>query len=231
MIDKVISTAVKIWLRSQIQQSENLQVTIVGNNRQILRGYLPKIGLTCSQGVYQGLHLSQIELTGTNIAFNVTEVVKKRQPLRLLEPIKVDLVVLLTAADLQASVASSILSDGLTDFFSNWIATSKNNNSKLNLDDYCLSWSSMAIAKAKLNLQGTLIDKTGKRIELVITSGLSLSDRHTLLFSPLQIITTPELPVTFEDRLKIDLGRSVAIAELAIQSNKIWCSGNVVVFP
>jgi LmeA-like phospholipid-binding len=231
MIDKVISTAVKLWLRSQIQQNENLQVTIAGSNRQILRGYLTRVYLICSQAVYRGLHLSQIELTATNIAFNVTEVVKKRQPLQLLEPISVDLVVLLTAADLQASVASSILSDGLTDFFLNWIATSKIASSQPNLDNLSINWSLMAIAEGKLNLQGTLIDATGKTIKLEINSGLTLSDRHTLLLSPWQIITTPEFPVNFEDCLKIDLGRSVAIAELAIQSDKIWCSGKITVFP
>ncbi|MGF1541162.1 MAG: DUF2993 domain-containing protein [Pleurocapsa sp.] len=230
MIDKVISTAVKLWLRSQTQQSENLQVTIAGSNSQILRGYLPQVGLTCSQAVYQGLHLSQIELTGINLAFNVTEVVKKRQPLRLLEPIDVELVVLLTAADLQASLASSILSNGLTDFFLNWLTTSQSDRSQLNLNDFRMNWSSITIAGGKLNLQGTLIDTTGTTIELQIASGLSLSDGHKLLLSPLQIITTPKLPVNFEDSLKINLGE-VAIAELAIQSDKIWCSGKITVLP
>jgi hypothetical protein len=231
MIDRVISTAVKLWLRSQIQQGENLQVTIVGSNRQILRGYLPEVSLTCDRAIYRGLHLSQIELRAIDLAFNVTEVFKKRQPLQLLEPIEVNFVVLLTAADLQASVASSLLSDGLKDFWLNWLTTSKISPLQLNPNDFNLNWSSITIAEGKLNLQGTSIDATGKTIELEISSGLSLSDCHTLLFSPLQITTTPVLPVTGEDRLKIDLETQVAIAELAIQSDKIWCSGKINVFP
>ena len=266
MINKVISTAVKLWLRSQVNKAEDLQVTITGSNRQILKGYIPEVFLTCSKGVYQGLHLSQIELTGTNIAFNVTEVVKHRKPLKLLEPVLVDITVLLAAVDLQASLASSLLSDGLTDFLSSLLATQKNralhhdrmietdaensvssdrpiiplipqiynsqnSTPELNINNCQITWSTIAIAEQKLNLKGILINSTGKTIELNIAAGLTLADSHTLLLSPLQIETIPELAIDFEDRLKIDLGTEVAIAELSIQSDRICCFGKITVLP
>ena len=242
MIDKVISTALKFYLRSQVKKIENLQLTITGSNRQILKGYIPEVFLTCSKGVYQGLHLSQIELTGTNIAFNVAEVVKHRKPLKLIEPVAVDIAILLAAKDLQASLINSeesqepssrkaLLSDGLTDFLSNLLLTNKINSSKLDLSRDRIIWSKIALAQQQLNLRGTSIAPTGKTIELNITAGLTLADNHTLLLSPLKIETTPELTIDLEERLKIDLGTEVAISELSIQSDKIRCSGQITILP
>mgnify|MGYP001820874448 CR=1 FL=1 len=246
MINKVISTALKFYLRSQVKKIENLQLNITGSNRQILKGYIPGVFLTCGKGVYQGLHLSQIELTGSNIAFNVAEVVKQRKPLRLLEPVAVDIVVLLAAQDLQASLinskelvepssltdlTSSLLSDGLTDFLSNLLATNTINGSKLDFSRDRITWSKIALAEQQLNLRGTSIAPTGKTIELNITAGLTLADNHTLLLSSLKIETTPELPIDLEESLKIDLGTEVAISELSIQSDNIWCSGQITILP
>ena len=228
MIDKIISTAVKFYLRSQVEQLEDLQLKITGSNGQILQGDIPQVFLACSKGVYQGLHLSQVELTGSKIAFNVLEVVKQRQPLKLLEPIVVDIAILLTAADFQASLASPLLLDGLTHFWSSLLA---NNHHSSQIAFNQIVWSDIAIAKQQLSLRGTLIDLAGKTIELNLIAGLALADTRTLLFSPLQITTTPELTIEHEDCFKIDLGTEVAISELAIQADKIWCSGKITILP
>ncbi len=75
MISKLLSTAVKLYLRSQVERVEDLQVKILGENKQILQGYIPQIFLSCSRAVYQGLYLRQIELNGSDIAFNLSEVI------------------------------------------------------------------------------------------------------------------------------------------------------------
>ena len=227
MIDKIISTAVKFYLRSQVERLEDLQLKITGSNGQILKGNIPQVFLSCSKGVYQGLHLSQVELTGTKIAFNVVEVVKQRQPLKLLEPIDVDITVLLTAADFQASLASPLLLDGLTHFLSSLLA----NNHHRQITFNQIVWSDIAIAEPQLSLRGTLINLSGKTIELNLVAGLALADTRTLLLSPLQITTTPELTIEHEDCFKIDLGTEVAITEFAVQADKIWCSGKITILP
>ena len=246
MINKVISAALKFYLRSQVNKIEDLQLTITGSNRQILKGHIPGVFLTCSKGVYRGIHLNQIELSATNIAFNVAEVVKQRKPLKLLEPVVVDIVVLLGTKDLQASLinleessevisnkfrTNSLLSDGLTDFLFNLLENNNIDCSELDLNKERISWSKIAIAEKQLNLQGTAITLIDQEIELNIIAGLALADRHNLLLSPLQVETTPELPIDVEDCLKIDLGTEVMISELSIQSDNIWCSGQITILP
>ena len=90
LISKLLSSAVKLYLRSQVTQVEDLQVKISGKNKQILKGYIPQVFLSCDRAIYQGLNLSQIELNGLDIAINLPEVIKKK-PLRLLEPIFVEI--------------------------------------------------------------------------------------------------------------------------------------------
>ena len=116
MIGKLLSAAVKLYLRSQVEGVEALEVKIAGKSKEILRGYIPEVFLSCDRAVYQGLHLSQIELKGNNIAVNLPEVIKK-QPLKLIEPILVEIQLRLDAADLASSLESDLLQSGLGDLW------------------------------------------------------------------------------------------------------------------
>ncbi|MEN9869231.1 MAG: hypothetical protein RLZZ171_214, partial [Cyanobacteriota bacterium] len=126
MIAKLLSSAVKLYLRSQVEAVEALQVKILGKSKQILQGYIPQVLLSCDRAVYQGLHLSQVQLNGRDIAVNLPEVIK-RQPLKLLEAVFVEIQLRLDAHDLQASLDSALLQSGLSDLWE-IILTSQNNN-------------------------------------------------------------------------------------------------------
>ena len=217
MISKLLSTAVKLYLRSQVDRAEYLKVKISGGNKQILTGYIPQVFLSCSHAVYQGLYLSRVELRGADIAFNLPEVLKK-QPLKLIEPVFVDLEVKLSAADLQASVNSPLLQSGIRDLWK-MIATQGV------LTDSAIKWITIAIANQELNLTGIYPDAAKKIHQLTLSTGISLADSHTLCLSPLKIIdasSTEEI-----DELKIDLGTDVAIEQLVIEPEQILCAGKI----
>ena len=228
MINKIISTAVKLFLRSQVEQVQDLKVKITGGNRQILQGYIPEVFLFSSHGIYQGLYLRQIELKATNIGFNIKEVLK-RKPLRLLEPVLVDVTLLLEASDLQASLSSPLLSSGLTDFLYSLLSAKGMENPQAMLADCQINWETIALTAQKINLTGTLIAPENKITKLDITAGITLANSHTLSLSPLEIITVPPLTVDSCHQLEIDLGEEVALAQLAIESEKLLCSGKITV--
>ena len=56
MISKILSPALKLWLRTQVEQIENLEVKISSGNRQIVKGYIPSVFIASDCAVYQGLH-------------------------------------------------------------------------------------------------------------------------------------------------------------------------------
>ena len=214
MISKILSTAVKLYLRSQVERAEHLKVKISGGNKQILTGYIPQVGLSCSHAVYQGLYLSRVELRGADIAFNLPEVLKK-QPLKLIEPVFVDLEVRLSAADLQASLDSPLLQSGIKDLWQMIATQDRSNNS-------AIEWITIAIANQELHLTGIYQD-TG--IQQLVSTEISLADSHTLCLSSLKIVnasSTEEI-----DALKIDLGTDVAIERLVIEPEQILCAGKI----
>ena len=227
MIDRIISTAVKLWLRSQVSAVKDLQVKITGGDRQMLRGYIPEVWLASSHGVYRGLYLRQIELTGTNICFNLPDVLK-RKPLRLLESVMVDVRLLLTEADLQASLASPLLSGGLTDFWQE-LLTKESLNSTDELAKYRVDWQEIKFAEQKLKLKGILIDSQGDSVQLDIAAGIGLANAHTLLLFPLTILTIPTLTIDCSRQLKINLGEEVALDKLEIESDRLFCSGKITI--
>ena len=224
MISKLLSTAVQLYLRSQVRRVENLQVKIVGKNKQIFQGYIPQVFLSCAHAIYQGLHLSQVKLDGSDIAFNLPEVVK-RKPLRLLEPVLVQIQLSLDTADLQASLDSPLLQSGLEDLWQK-ILSAQSNSVAAQLDCLIIKWSRIAISNQQLHLFGIHQSTFGETKELCLSTGIKLASDRILCLYSLKIIGV-SLTEEFQPELKIDLGTDVAIEQLVIQSEQIICSGKI----
>ena len=208
-----------------MSQVKDLQVTIVGKNKQILQGYIPQVFLSCDRAVYQGLHLSQIELKGNDIAINLPEVIKKK-PLKLLEPIFVEIELKLDGSDLQASLDSDLLQSGLDDLWQ-MILSAQVDNSSSELNNLAIEWQDIVISNKVLNLTGIYKHVTRGEEKLCLSTALSLADNHTLCLSDLNITNESFLFNELQQKLKIDLGMDVAISKLVIQSEQIICVGKI----
>jgi len=222
LIGKLLSGAVKLYLRSQVERVENLQVKIGGKSKQILQGYIPEVWLSCDRAIYQGLHLNQIQLNGTNIAVNLPEVIKK-QPLKLIEPIFIDIALKLNTVDLQASLASDLLRSGLADLWRMILAAQDSTE----LDRETIAWQKIAIVNESLVLLGRYQDASGETKKLTLTTEISLKDDHCLCLAPLKIASDSLQNGTLERQLEIDLGTDVAIANLTMESGQILCTGKI----
>ena len=228
MITKLLSTAVKFYLRSQVSQAESLQVKIVGKNRQILKGYIPEVFLYCQHGVYQGLHLQEVEVQGADIAFNLSEVLKK-QPFRLLEPIVVNIKLSLAGNDLKASIDSALLQSGLKDLWQIIISAQDTTPLDSQIAEASIKWHNIAIANNRLHLSGTYQDSAGKSQQLDLFTGIALANHHTLCLSPLKINDESGIVDDSLKKLEIDLGQDVVIEKLNIESEQILCLGKITV--
>ncbi|MDJ0571080.1 MAG: DUF2993 domain-containing protein [Pleurocapsa sp. MO_192.B19] len=228
MINKLISTGVKLYLRSLVTQVEDLQVTIVGKNRQILQGYIPQVLLSCDRTVYQGLFLQQVKVNGTNIGFNLPEVLKKK-PLKLVEPIVVDIKLGLNAADLQASLSSPLLQSGLADLWQIILSAEKIDSTPTELANVTVEWHTIELDDGELNLKGTY-QNAGDRVgQINLSTGVGLANSHTLYLSPLKILSQSIIVADLVEELEIDLGTDVTIEQLVIESEQMICSGKITV--
>ncbi|MBW4647953.1 MAG: DUF2993 domain-containing protein [Kastovskya adunca ATA6-11-RM4] len=230
IISRVLSPALRLWLRSQVEQVEALEFTVEGGDRQILSGHIPKVFVAARYAVYRGLHLSQIQLTGSEIHINLGQVIKGK-PLRLLEPIPVVAQLRLEAADLMASLDAPLLSNALTDLLGILLTSGGSSSSAESLKDRQISWDKVVFDDGQLTLSGTITDANHQITPVEICAGLQLASNHTLQLYPLKISAAPELSVGSWESYEIDLGSDVDVQELTLTPGQLVCQGRLMVRP
>jgi LmeA-like phospholipid-binding len=223
IISSVLSPACRIWLRSQVSQVDHLHVDIAGGSRQILGGTIPRVAVVAAGAIYQGLSLGWIDLIADNIRINLPQVMRG-QPLQLLEPIDVTAEAKFTEADLQASLASPLLSQALTDLLTQVLAPGSHQT------DRQMSWHRIEMLPHQLILHGNLLTHP-QPVPLKIAMGIDISDGHILHLDPIAITCPIELPGSDITSHQIDLGTEVNITQLLVTAGELICQGQIQVNP
>ena len=228
----MLSPALRLWLRSQVQQVSNLEVKIVGSDRQILQGTIPRVSISASHAVYQGLHLSQIQLEGEGIRINLGQVLRG-QPLRLLESVAVSGELLLQEADINASVQAPILIDGLTELLVTLLQSECLPDLSKLIIDRQFRWQNpqIKINAGQVTISATLIPINSNPTPIVIRTGLQLASNHEVQLKHPQIQTQHEFLLDNRDSVNVDLGSEVAIEELRLTPGQLICRGRINVIP
>ncbi len=227
IISKILSPALRLWLRTQVEAIEGLELKITGGDHQILRGYIPQVALSCRTAVYEGINVGAVQLEAENIRINIGQVMRGK-PLGLLEPVPVKGKLEVEEAALNASLQSPLLSGGLTDLLTMLLAARGTNNQKNILSAYHISWCSITLKGDKFTLTGTLRDKGGETTPVTIRSGLLLVGGHYLRFYPIHIDSILELG-TLPESLEVDLGEQVEIENLSLAPGHLSCAATVVI--
>lgn len=222
LISKVLSPAVRLWLRSQVEHVSHLEVKISGSDRQILNGHIPHMSVSACQAVYQGLHLDQIQLVGEGIRTNLRQILQG-QPLRLLEPVIVYSELLLQEADLNASLQSSLLSNALNELLQMLLPESY-------LLEGQVSWHKMAIEPEHLTLSGSIAD-AGSAKQLSLRCGLQLHSGREILLTQPQLHISPSVYLEKLDDFRLDLGPQVDLQKLSSHLGHLVCCGRITVMP
>jgi LmeA-like phospholipid-binding len=230
IISKILSPALQLWLRSQVEHIEELEIKISGGNRDILRGYIPSVFLTTSRAIYQGLHLGQVEVKGENIKINLGQVMRGK-PLRLLEPVFVSGKVLLEETHANASFTSPLLSGALTDLLVTLLEASGIANPIEILEAYQVSWEEVNLHIDRFILKGTLQDQQENLSPVVIRSGIALANSQTLRLHPFEIEAGLKFLNVSLNELEFDLGSEVEVEELSLLPGQLNCSGRLKILP
>ncbi|AFZ05207.1 hypothetical protein Osc7112_0614 [Oscillatoria nigro-viridis PCC 7112] len=220
----VLSPAVQLWLRSQVQQVDELKVKIEGSDRQIFSGAIPKVTAAARGAVYKGLHLTEVAIEGCGIRINLGQALKG-QPLRLLESVPVAGVLRLSQADLNASLKAPLLADALSEFLLPMLPLTDREKS-LKLQN-----SQIAIEAGLLTLSAAILRAGGSQIPFVLRTGLRIASGRELMFEAPEIEMDGELKSSDFNDFKIDFGREVEIEELILSPGEIVCRGGIRVLP
>jgi len=254
LVSRILSPALQLWLRSQVEQVAHLQAQIEGGDRQILTGRIPRVWIAAQQVVYQGLHLSHLELMGENIRFNLGQVLRGNA-LRLLAPVPVQGELRLREADLNASLAAPLLANAVRDFLvqllgSELLAPAASApgggqppalsapgggqppalSAPIGLQDL-----QVAIAADQLTLSGSLGSGSGTPSLVALRTGLQLASPQELQLVQPQWLPSPTarrgLPLSDLEGYKLDLGADVAFDHLSLEPGSLVCRGLLWVRP
>jgi len=240
LISTIVSPALSMWLRSQTDWVETLHVKLEGGDRQLLSGYIPAVSISAQRAVYQGIHLSCVELKGSEIRVNVGQIVRGK-PVRLLNEIPVYGEVSISLSDLNASIQNPLLAHAIAEIIATLIHSNPHRfadssfgrvlipNQRIDLEDLQVN-----AAPDRLTLSGWMRSSSG-RLYLTLNSRLRLSDVRTLNLEDIQILVTPtsqgDRSFTALDDIALDLGSEVCLYELVVHPDRLFCRGTIRVIP
>lgn len=231
IMSTVLAPAVRLWLRSQLDHVEDLHVHIGAGDRQLLSGCIDSVTVSAGQAVYQGLHLSQLFLTGNRIRTNLGQVLRGK-PFRLLEGFFVEGQVQLRAADLNASLQAPILAKALTDFLLMLLdlESEKSGRSDINLQN-----PEVVLQEGGLILSATLMSTSGTPHPIAVRTKLVVQEeRHLQLQDPQWLPharAKKGMAIAELQGYTLDLGDDTQIQALTIQEDQITIQGRIMVQP
>jgi len=232
LISKILTPALKFWLRSQLDAIENLQLTISGGNRQILSGSIPGVLISASHAIYQGISLSQIWLEGTGICFNIREVLQG-QPLHLIDPVPINAQLQFTQGDIDASLASPLFNQAMQEFLDSWLHSVVNSWEQLQInlgqDKLTLTGLCQPAMLHPQSYANAIAETEGKK-SAVLHMGLEIRNGHQLyLVNPQLHIAGQE--IIYLEHFSWDFGSSVMISQLTLLPGQLTCQGQIMVTP
>lgn len=246
IIGRVLPGAVRLWLRSQLENVEQLDIRLDGSDREIVSGRLLGVTVGADSVVYRGIHIGSVDLSAKDIRINIGQVVRGK-PLRLLKAFPVLGEVLLSPQDLNNSMGSALLLDGVTDFWRGLARSPQlaeeiqSRYGSLPLDpDVVLHDVLVALGEACLGLSFYPSSQSERAAEpIVLSANLSIVSGHILRISSARWLSRLSdmsdldkgTVVEALEGFEWDLGKDAQISQLILHPDRLLCAGQIQVRP
>ncbi|MEA5516121.1 DUF2993 domain-containing protein [Nodularia sp. UHCC 0506] len=222
IIKNVLTTALKLWLKSQVSEVSQLEVEIKASDRQIISGCIPWVSILASDAVYQGLNITRIQLIAENIRVNIGAILKGKQ-VKLLETVPVIGNLIVEEEDLNTSLSSELLSTALNDVVSQILPENC-------LKSQLISWQKIILGNNQIILKA-IISPAREPKPLEIGLNLNLVGGNELKLEKIQAIQNHVSLLEDEHSYNLNLGSDVDIQELSLLAGKLVCQGRINVNP
>ncbi|MBE9101977.1 LmeA family phospholipid-binding protein [Vacuolonema iberomarrocanum] len=237
IISTVLSPALRLWLRSQVEAVETLDVLIEGGDRQLLRGIVPRLTLMAQGVIYQGMSVSRLKLVGRGIQVNFRQLLRGK-PLKLARVIPVLGETVLTEEDLNVSLQTSLLMPAVNDIFEQLLRVGiapdiidPESKKPVILDNF-----RVRLQGDRLTLGAEIVSATqGKNIPFAIRTGLRVAGNHQLRLTEPEWLPTfgsrRGLPLDDFDGYPLDLGTDLTLQDLTLEDGRLIFRGQFNVYP
>lgn len=236
IISRILAPALRLWLRSQVEEVDDLHVDIEGGDRQLLQGIVPRLTLTGRNVLYQGLALSQVRLVGRGIQVNFRQILRGK-PLQLSRTIPVQGEAILTEDDLNESLQTPMLMTLLNDVLGHLLRAGvapdlvdPNSRKPIVLDNF-----TALLRGGKLTLAAELVSAAqGTNFPLAIRTGLRVIGDNRLRLENPEWLTSLRakrgLSLDDLDGYPVDLGTDVQVQDLILEEGRLIFRGRFNVY-
>lgn len=221
-----------MWLRSQLSSVADLQIEIEGCDRNLLAGNIPKVSLTAQQAVYQGIHLSHINIVAHRIRVNLKQILKGK-PLRLMEPIPIDLSIVVSASDLTQSRTAPLLQSAVQDLLQALLCSPRSNETKAVERSF---EEAIQLDEIQLKNDGLIlkvdIPSTPSSSNAILETSLAVGQPWELLFYDVHyhVESDPNFS-DYPQTTSMNLGNQVKIRVLTLTPDSLICQSTIEVQP
>ncbi|MDB9473917.1 DUF2993 domain-containing protein [Dolichospermum circinale] len=222
IITKVLTSAIKLWLRTQLSHVSDLDVQIKASDRQFISGSIPGVSIYASKAVYQGLHITEIELYAEKIQLNVSSILRG-QPLKLSAIVPVVGKLIVEEQDLNNSLSSPLLLTAISDLLIRLLPQSE-------LNSQSLTWRKITFDNQLLILHGTTTSDTHETF-FNIHLDLKLLNGQELQFTQVEIKGDQGVILERYAPDMINLGTDVDIQEISLKPGQLTCYGRININP
>jgi hypothetical protein len=222
LITQALTVAIKLWLKTQLTQISEIEIEIGSSDRQLLSGCIPSVSIFASNAVYQGIHVTRIQLLAENIEINIGAILRGK-PLRLSKVVPVTGELIVEEQDLNNSLSSELLSSALNDVLIKLLP-------ELQEKSKSISWRKITIDNQRLMVYGLAMDGNENTL-LEMTAGLQLINKQELQLAPIYIKYDQASVWENNTGYNLDLGLDVALEEITLKSKQLLCRGRINVNP
>lgn len=225
IITKILNGAIKLWLRSQLSQVYKLEISVDTDDQQLLSGRIPRVSILATKAVYQGIHITRVQLIAQDIHINLGSVIRG-QPLRLLSVVHVFGELVINELELNSSLSSPLLSNAINETVLKTIP-------ELGKKYQSIFWNEIALHNQGFILQG-VTQSAGQSESLEVRAKLQLVSGQEIKLTLYKDIYSPWQPGKSEAypiEECLHLGSDVDLEELSLESGQISCRGKINVNP
>lgn len=231
IISTVLSPAVRLWLRSQLEQADDLHVTIEAGDRQLLSGSISRVSVSAQKAVYRGIVLSQAQVVGERIRTNLRQLLRGK-PLRLLEAFPVSGEIQLNEADVNASLRSPLLANAVIEFLLTLLESELEGpeDEEIKLRD-----PQVLLGPERVTLIATLESDHNNPTPVVVRTGFQIENGNELKLDRPQWLphANAQRGLALNDLhgFTFHLGPHVDIQKLLLEAGRVVCQGQIMVTP
>ncbi|AKG24597.1 LmeA family phospholipid-binding protein [Calothrix sp. 336/3] len=223
VVTNILTKALKLWLKSQVSEISQLDIHIQTSDRQLLTGNVPLVSIGANYAVYQGLHLTKVQLVAENIRINIGSILKGKA-IKLLEIVPVVGELSMEEVDLNTSISSDLLSTALNDVLDKLLPEDSLKSKPTKCQKIVLD-NSQLILFCVSGTEGQESTFSEIRLNVEMISGQELH------ISQIEVQYNNGQMFKNEQGMTFYLGTDVDIQELKLIPGKLVCRGRINVNP